>query len=366
MSPDERDSALSSASGALREGRVVVLPTDTVYGLFVRATKDGPRVLDELTGHTDQTNGPMMTLHSADPSEIEPYLRLESAVARRLFDQLLPGAARLVIEQPEGAIEDLCEALDIERGVIDDGTSIAIRIPDHPIARRVLRDSGVACVARRLGAAVWASEKETSADLSSIPDNPDPAPSCVIDDGPTLHKTGSTTVRIGMSGSIRVDRSGALTEREVLSKLERTILFVCTGNTCRSPMAEAIARDLISKGERTGITTNVGSAGVSAVDGAPMADDAIEVLKEMHIEPGPHRSRVLTIEMIDNAEIIYTMTPSHAQAVMTVAPNSVHKVFVLDEREAIPDPIGQGIEVYRETARRLRDLIEQRLQEIRI
>src|SRR5690606_36509050 len=125
-----------------------------------------------------------------------------------------------------------------------------------------------ACIARRLGAAVWAGEDATSADVSAIPSDPDPAPAYVIDDGPTLYAKGSTTVRIGAGGSIRVDQTGALSEREILAHLERTILFVCTGNTCRSPMAEAIARDLIAKSPRTGITTNVASAGVSAVEGA--------------------------------------------------------------------------------------------------
>jgi protein-tyrosine-phosphatase len=92
--------------------------------------------------------------------------------------------------------------------------------------------------------------------------------------------------------------------------------------------------------------------------------EAVDVVKSMGMDLSGHQSRPITLEMIDQAEIIYTMTPTHAQAVMTMAPNSVHKVFVLDEQEGVPDPIGQGIEVYQHTADRLRELIQRRFEEI--
>ncbi len=374
MNPEERAAVIGRAADALRQDQCVVLPTDTLYGLVTRANAAGADALDKVTGHpetTDQPNDqPKMTLHLADVDVILEHLVFEAATVRRLVDRLLPGPARLVIEQPDSAINALCDALNIQRGLIDNGSHIALRVPDHPIFRQVLRSAEVACVARRLGAAVWAAGENPGTDLSPIPDqfadDGVPRPTLVIDDGPTLHQQNSTTVRLGRDGKIEVGTDGVLVERDILAHLERTILFVCTGNTCRSPMAQAIAQHQLDQQEPEGITTRVISAGVAAGEGMPATDEAVQVLKGMGIEFKNHQSRLLTLPMIDQAEVIYTMTPSHAQAIMTMAPNSVHKVFVLDEHEAVPDPIGQGIDIYQHTADRLDELIARRLEEIRI
>lgn len=370
MNPEERQALFERAAQALREHQCVVLPTDTLYGLVTRADNTGAALLDEITGSPEPTDQPRMTLHLADTDQIEEHLVLEAATVRRLFTRLLPGPVRVLIEQPDEAINAICSALNIERGLIDNGSHIALRVPDHPVFRQVLRSSGVACVARRLAAAVWSVGENPGTDLSPLPDTPSagspPFPALVIDDGPTLHKHHSTTVTLSMDGRIRVCKDGALSERDILANLERTILFVCTGNTCRSPMAQAIAQKYVNEQEPQGITTRISSAGVAAGDGYPATDEAVQVLSVMGIELSGHRSTPLTLGMIDHAEIIYTMTPSHAQAVMTMAPNSVHKVFVLDEHQGVPDPIGQGIEVYQHTADRLSELIARRLEEIRI
>lgn len=366
MDPEEREEVLTRASSALRDGACVVLPTDTLYGLFTSAAPQGVALLDELTGSPDPDYRPRMTLHLSDAGPVKEHLDLRSAVARRLVDRLLPGAARLVIEQPESAIGALCGALGVDRGVVDHEGWIALRVPDHPITRRVIRESGVACVARRLGGATWAQGEDPGTDTSALPSDPDPAPAVVVDDGKTLHQTGSTTVRIGLDGKLVVASGGAMSERDVMAHLERTVLFVCSGNTCRSPMAEGIARKLIDESAPDGITTRVLSAGIAAADGAPPAGHAVSVMNAMGIDISSHRSRLLTLDLIDRAELIYTMTASHAQGVMTMAPNSVHKVFPLDPTEGVPDPIGQDEPVYAQTAQRLRSMIERRLEEIRV
>lgn len=377
MNPEERSAMIHRAAEALVDHQCVVLPTDTLYGLMTRADDQGIAQLDEITGHpeTSQSSEPRMTLHLADLDQIMEHLVLEAATARRLVEQLLPGPVRLIIEQPEESINAICSSLGIKPGIIDNGTHIALRIPDHPLCRQILRSAGVPCVARRLGAAAWAIAENPGTDLSSVPqdwsavdaesDAESIVPALILDDGPTLHQSGSTTVTLSLSGKIDVSDYGALSERQILSNLERTILFVCTGNTCRSPMAQAIGRDMLDKQSHEGVTTHVASAGVAAGNGMPATQEAIDALETMGITLQDHQSRQLTLDMIDQAEVIYTMTPSHAQAIMTMAPNSVHKVFVLDEYESVPDPIGQSAQMYQHTANRLCELIARRLEEIK-
>ena len=147
-------------------------------------------------------------------------------------------------------------------------------------------------------------------------------------------------------------------------KIERVVLFVCTGNTCRSPMAEALARDFLAR-SRSPVPTRVVSAGVAAAGGEPMTREAREVLREMKVEPGHHKSHDLSRDQIKDAEVIYGMTKAHVQAILAMAPFAAGKVFALDpDGKDVPDPIGGSPEDYRSTARRLKELVERRLTEL--
>ncbi len=145
---------------------------------------------------------------------------------------------------------------------------------------------------------------------------------------------------------------------------ERVILFVCTGNTCRSPMGEAIARGLLARRGESGEGFRVISAGVSAAPGSPAAAEAVEAVRELGFDLGEHRSTPLTPELIAGAEIVYCMTPAHARAARALAPASESKIVPLDPEGDVPDPIGMGMDVYRQIAERLMDLIRARLEEL--
>lgn len=369
MNPDERAQVIERAAKALQDGKVVVLPTDTLYGVFVRSDENGAQLLDEITTHALNEAEPRFTLHLGDLDPILPLLDLRSGVSHRLVTLLLPGAARIVLNQPEFNIARVCEALGVPRGLIDNGVSIAIRVPDHPIARSVIRKSGVATIARQLGASRWGIEGNQGIDASMKSSSDDghesiAEPSVVIDDGPTLYKHGSTTVRIDSKGGFTVEPTGPISENEVLGLLHTRVLFVCTGNTCRSAMAHAIARSLVHQLPPSGITISIDSAGVAAGDGYGASSQAVETLRERGIDLSSHQSKMVTPELIEQADVIYTMTPSHAQAVMQMGPTSVHKVFPLDASHPISDPIGHPVEVYRDVADQLERLIRQRLEEI--
>src|SRR5882672_150680 len=130
----------------------------------------------------------------------------------------------------------------------------------------------------------------------------------------------------------------------------KTILFVCTGNICRSPMAEGLFRHAV-KGRND---FRVISAGVGAVDGLPPSDHAVHALKELNIDISRQRSRMLTGDLVQQADYIFGMTHGHVDAVTLLYPQAAEKTFLLREfdetldifEKDISDPIGSSYDVY--------------------
>ncbi len=131
------------------------------------------------------------------------------------------------------------------------------------------------------------------------------------------------------------------------------ILFVCTGNTCRSPLAEAIVKRMVSDAGRTDI--DVASAGVQAWNGSPATNEALLVGLERNLDLSDHRSRLLTPEIAGASDLILAMSESHVAHVKKLNPHArVHLLagFASFDGKNLPiqDPFGGDLAAYRETA----------------
>ncbi len=136
------------------------------------------------------------------------------------------------------------------------------------------------------------------------------------------------------------------------------ILFVCTGNTCRSPMAAALMRRRLDRAGREDII--VDSAGLAA-DGGPVTQEAAAVMREIGLDIAGRRSQPLTLGLCRESDIIAVMTPAHAAA-LTAYGAAPEKIRLLGR--GIPDPFGGGRDLYRRTRDALEQAVDILAQEI--
>lgn len=156
-----------------------------------------------------------------------------------------------------------------------------------------------------------------------------------------------------------------------------TILFVCTGNSCRSVMAKGLLKNALKEKNREDIM--VMSAGVGTQTGLQATPNTIEAMKEIGIDASGHLTQTLTKEMIDRSDIILVMQNSHKEHILKMSPAAKNKVFLLkefatdkanknnnEENLEVPDPIGKPIEFYREVLAEIRNSIERIVKWLKI
>ncbi len=354
------DYAQQIARGAelLAAGKLLLLPTETVYGVAgLLSHPDARAALTEL--RQSPANKPF-TVHLAQPKKAMDYLGPVNEFGRRVMRKLWPGPVGLMFDVPAARREEVAARWSLAPNNLYGDAAISIRCPDHPVFYDL-----ISLIEEPLAMTV---PRGISPRVADLPEEVLGQVEMIFDAGETRFSKPSTLLRI-KENSYEVVRAGVYDERIIDRMLKTTILFVCSGNTCRSPMAEAIAKRYLADKlalspddlELHGI--NVLSAGSFATPGARAAQPAIEVASEIGIDLNKHRSRPLSVEMINQADAIYTMTRRHASDVAAMVPSAARKISTLDPEHDIEDPIGGDLALYEQVAGQLKSLIEQRLKD---
>ena len=338
-------SLVEKAAEILRQGKLVAFPTETVYGIGCRVDrKDAVKKLYAIKKRP--IDKPFaIALHGID-GPIDNYFITLPSFGYRLIERFWPGPLTIVYYS-------------------QDDKKIGIRVPSHIIAREILKELVLAVYlpsANISGEKESASAAEVEAALGSSLD-------LIVDGGLCAYPQASTVIDLTYS-PFKILREGAVGEREIISTfVKKRIMFVCAGNSCRSPMAQFLLEKYLSQ-ERDDFEHRyeIISRGIYAFEGAKASEPVIDILKEKEeLDLSLFNAKALDKYAVLSSDLIFTMEDAQSEYILKLVPTAEGRVFTLKKfltpelEQNIPDPIGKEPAFYE----KVYSLIKEAILELR-
>lgn len=331
--------AIARAIEVLERGGLVAFPTETVYGIAANLLSKTAQ--QRLRSLKDRPDDKQFTIHVADKEDVHKYAVAIIPRAYKMIERFWPGPLTLVFNAP-------------------DAKNVGLRMPSNSVALRLLSGVDFPVVAPSANLAGNPAPTEASSVLKEL----DGHIELILDGGPTEFGVSSTVLDV-MELPFKVLRKGYISEEVILKAANETrVLFVCTGNSCRSVMAEYLLKKKMMASGRDDV--EVISAGTFAFPGMPPSPETQDlILKQLGLNSSEHRAQKINLGLLRSSDYIFVMERHHARIISKQFPQVEKNVKILGDfvnfnplEAEIDDPIGRSKEFYEQCFNKIKDAVK--------